>query len=613
MLIKLVSIHPAPSPQSVPLATAFLKSYAKKSSVTVDMADFFLGNDPLICATALADNSPVAIGFSIYLWNVKLSMNIASELKRIAPAIKLFCGGPEVTANPEFILKSEIFDFAVTAEGELPFLSLCQAFEEGREFYCIPGVISAEDIKPATSTPIADLDSIPSPYLNGVINVNSTPGLLWQLSRGCSFTCDFCFDSRGIHGVRHFSLERVESELHYFAANGVRQIFVLDSTFNINPKRAKKILRLIKKVAPEIHFHFEVRNEFIDREMAQLFAEIQCSLQIGLQSSNPDTLKLVGRSFNKADFSSKTALLNDCGATFGFDLIYGLPGDTLAGFIQSLDYALSLYPNHLDIFQLAVLPGTRLSDNGERLGLNWDKNPPYLIESTINLSKEDIKSASRLGTACDIFYTRGKAVAWFNSVTKFLRLKPSELLDKFGKWMLDRNYIDNTESDFTDNDVWDMQQFFLRELLSRKKLVKYYPLILDVMKYHHFYAEVLLSPGGTNDTDHKIPADIWSCKFKLAPSVHIINFSYDIEELLDFGEPQIPRMFDQLQQSGSQAFMYLNNGRLCSESIDAPYLTLLENIRDKGYIPPPPEASLEKSEILEFISFALQEGILLND
>ncbi|MDD2540335.1 MAG: radical SAM protein, partial [Desulfuromonadaceae bacterium] len=429
--------------------------------------------------------------------------------------------------------------------------------------------------------------------------------------RGCSFTCDFCFDSRGIHGVRHFSLERIKSELQHFAVTGVSQIFVLDSTFNLNPDRAKNILKLIKIHAPNIHFHFEVRNELIDREMAELFAQIACSLQIGLQSADREVLKLVGRSFNKSEFTAKVGLLNKSGAVFGFDLIYGLPGDTLEGFRRSLNYALSLYPNHLDIFPLAVLPGTTLSSNGKSLNLCWNPNPPYIIESTDSFSAADMTAAAELANACDIFYTRGKAVAWFNAIVAILGLKPSDLLQKFSHWLIDHRGHSTKEFDFSDDDIGEMQQVFIKQLFSNKKVNRFLPLVLDLVNYHHLYAAVLLAPLPEPSKNCHIPDNVSNVRFRLAPSAKIVNFAYEIAELLDCGEPHIHWMYDNLSQSGSQAVIYRNDGMVYTESLDAAYIFLLEQIRDRGGKINIPETDLTKDEIHDFLVFALQENFLI--
>lgn len=612
MLIKLVSIHTSPSPQSIPLANAFLKAYALKSAVSIDLIDFFLGEKAATCAEKLAELFPVAVGFSMYVWNRDLICEIAAELRRSHPPVKIFCGGPEATADPGFVTSMGIFDFVIVGEGEAPFLSFCQTLATGGDYSDIPGVLLPGSALLPPPPPITDLDSIPSPYLTGVIDTHTNPGILWQLSRGCSFTCDFCFDSRGIHGVRHFSLERLESELRHFAATGVSQIFVLDSTFNLDPKRAKIILKMIKNISPDIHFHFEVRNEFIDREMAKLFAQIACSLQIGLQCADREILRLVGRSFNKADFSAKVGLLNESGAVFGFDLIYGLPGDTLVGFCHTLDFALSLYPNHLDIFPLAVLPGTRLASRGTALNMRWNSKPPYIVESTDCFSASDLAAAAELAAACDLFYTRGKAVAWFNAVVAVLALRPSDLLQKFSGWLIDHRGRNTKESDFSDDAIWEMQHYFLKYLFSGKKVMRFLPLVLDLANYHHQYAAVLLAPMPQASVNIQIPASMRDTCFRLAPSTRIAHFTYDIEEILDCGEPHVTWMFEHLTKSGSQAVIYRKNGLVCTESLAASYLLLLEQIRkgsDRDYLS---GTGLTSEEGNEFIVFALQEGIIVN-
>lgn len=605
MLITLVSVHPSPSPQSIPLANAFLKAYALKSAVSIELVDFFLGDNAVSCAAKLAGPLPEAVGFSMYVWNRTFCCEIAARLRHLHPSVKLFCGGPEVTADPGSIVNAGIFDFVITGEGERPFLSLCETLARDGDFSKIPGILLPGAPLLPSPVPVTNLDSLPSPYLSGVIDTRATPGILWQLSRGCTFTCDFCFDSRGVHGVRLFSLERVEAELQHFAATGVTQVFVLDSTFNMDRKRAKTVLKMILKHTPDIHFHFEVRSEFIDREMAHLFAQVVCSLQIGLQSADRDVLRLVGRTFDKTDFTAKAGLLNESGATFGFDLIYGLPGDTLNGFRRSLDYALSLYPNHLDIFPLAVLPGTRLADHGASLNLYWDKRPPYLVQESARFSAADMAAAAALATACDIFYTRGKAVAWFNAIAAVLNLMPSDVLQSFSDWITSRRITNANESHFDDDDIAVMQQQFMKQLFSAGKLKRYLPLVRDIVNYHRQYAAVLLAPSDTGSAARS------SCShFTLAPSARIVQFAYDIDELLECGEPRIRWMYEHLSPSGSSAVIYRTGSSVCTQSLATPYMLLLEHIRD-GAGDCVPGTGLSKDEADEFIAFAREEGILL--
>lgn len=613
MHINLVAIHPCPSPQAVPLANAFLKSFVRETSLEVSLFDFFIGQNTAGNAALLASNAPRAIGFSLYVWNRDACREIARELRTLLPSALLFAGGPEATADPAGVLEEGILDFVIAGEGETPFAELCQRLLAGRELSGIPGVIFPGAAHCPPPSPISDLDRIPSPYLTGILHADSHSGILWQLARGCSFACDFCFDARDKHGVRRFSLERVEAELRHFAASGVSQVFVLDSTFNQDAKRAKHILRLIARIAPSIHFHFEVRSEFIDRQMAELFAGITCSLQIGLQSADPKVLKQVGRAFDRADFTKRIGYLNDCGAVFGFDLIYGLPGDTLDGFRSSVDYALSLYPNHLDIFPLAILPGTRLAAQGKKLGLLWQAHPPYTLLSTSSFTSADLTVAGQIATACDIFFTRGKAVAWFNSVINALKLKPAQFLKLFGEWLSSGKGANAAESDFSDHEIWLMQRIFLKQIFRARNLQRFLPIVLDLVDYHHHYAAALLAPQPQKNRIQKSRAKLADTVFRLAPSTRLAVFHYEIQELLDCGAPDIAWMYRHLSATSSRAAIYPHDGFVCTESLDAAFFSILERINGtKPTAHVLAELGLTLDETHDFLVFAQHEGIILH-
>jgi hypothetical protein len=479
----------------------------------------------------------------------------------------------------------------------------------------IPGVAvrGAKGPLPARQSLPVEPDRIPSPYLSGILDTRSYRGILWQLSRGCGFACDFCFDARGSRSVRRFSLERVEEELRHFAATGVSQVFVLDSTFNQEPRRAKAILRLIKKIAPQIHFHFEVRSEFIDREMARLFAQITCSLQIGLQSSNPHVLKNVGRAFDRQDFVAKVTLLNESGAVFGFDLMYGLPGDTLRGFNESIDFALGLYPNHLDIFPLAVLPGTALAARHKAIGLNCLPDPPYTLISSPTFSAAEMAQAGMLAAACDIFYTRGKAVAWFNGVIAPLGLKPSAFLREFGEWLAAEKGAGSGEADLDDREIWQLQRGFMTKLFSRKGLRRLLPLVLDLVDYHHHYAAALQTPPPGIPHERGLQqARLLEIPCRLAPSTRLAAFRYEILEILEAGAPDVRSFADHFPPGGSWAVIYPTASGVCTESIAEPYYRLLEQL--DGHTPPGRIAArlgIPTDEALLFLQFAAAEGIIL--
>ena len=375
--------------------------------------------------------NPGLVGFSLYCWNSVPALELARELRRLRPSLLLVGGGPDAEALAEkgdsepfdavFLGEAE-FSFAqwyaqtLNTEAPTPRLSGSATFPQ-RDLFIRPGLSQGREL--------------PSPWLLGILAPTPGSALSWELSRGCPYRCSYCYEGRSSNLVRHLPQARIDAELALFVQAGVSEIFVLDPTFNIDKNRMLRILKTLSTRALGIGWNFELRAELLDSVQAEAFTRLSCFVQIGLQSSSPEVLNLNGRSFDVEKFSSGLTLLNKKGVVFGLDLIYGLPGDTLEGFRASVDFALSFSPNHLDVFPLALLPGTSLKRRSSELGLQYDPNPPYLLKQHPGFSAKDMKTAGKLAAALSCFYSRGRAVPWFLALLHALRLSPSVFLESF--------------------------------------------------------------------------------------------------------------------------------------------------------------------------------------
>lgn len=620
--ITLVSIHPTRSPQSVPLASAFLAATLKNTpelsrQIKVTVINLYKEQTAWECADAVIATNPDMVGFSVYIWNRELCVAVARLLKGAEQQMVIFCGGPEATADQYRLLSEASWDFLIHGEGETTLPAAVWRLFDGLGIVGIPGTAVLENgvLKSYPAPELIDLEKLPSPLLTGEIDPVKYPGMLWQISRGCSFSCDFCFDGGGSHKVRRFPLKRIEAELKWFAANRVSQVFVLDSTFNSDRERAVRILQLINRIAPHSHFHFEVRSEFIDRQLAELFAAITCSLQIGLQSADPVVLKKSGRSFSRADFTSKAAMLNESGAVFGFDLIYGLPGDTLAGFRNSVDFALGLYPNHLDIFPLALLPGTRLASRSAELKLKHNSEPPYILTSSPTFPENDMAAARKLAAACDIFYSRGKAVSWFMSMLHPLKMKPSRFLENFYGYAEKRGINPEEADGLSEEEIFELQGGFISELFSEKQLQRLLPIALDIICYNYGYAAALMAtPPKPPDEKRLAGIDPAKLPLKLAASARLATFSYEILEILESGIADLRELAAAFSPSGSTAVIYPKNGQVLTESLFEAYFRLLEKLdgrKTAGEIAK--ELGIPPADSASFLEFALLEGIVVEN
>lgn len=85
-------------------------------------------------------------------------------------------------------------------------------------------------------------------------------------------------------------------------------------------------------------------------------------VSVGMQSARADELTLFNRDHQFADVVATLAALRHVGfANISLDLIYGLPGQTLAAWQETLTAALALHPEHLSIYALSLAFGTPLS------------------------------------------------------------------------------------------------------------------------------------------------------------------------------------------------------------------------------------------------------------
>lgn len=559
------------------LAASIERAFGEQVNFT--LIDCTLQQSADDCTEQILSENPDLVGLSMTVWNRDLALDIAHHLKTIRPELTLFAGGPEVTADPASLMKIQGLDFILTGEGEQKLVAALSDLLRGQK----PDVSAL-----LASESIADLGDLPSPYLTGLLQPTRDGGVLWELSRGCPYRCDFCFESRGNATVRRFPLERVRAELKLFATLGVNEVFVLDPTFNYHKETAKELLRIMAEDGCGLHFSLEIRAELIDQELAELFASIDCSLQIGLQSADSAVLRLINRDFDQEEFSNKVLFLHQAGVSYGFDLIYGLPGDSLSGFLASLDFALSLIPNHLDIFPLAVLPGTRLADTATDLGLEYQHQAPYRVRSTTSFSAAEMTQAARIGTACDFFYNRGRAVPWFAMVLDGLQLTPSEFF----------SLLTEVLPEALPADPLPLQQHFVSDQFEHQGQPEAATLASDLISYFGAVEPLLDGPAV------KSKPDSTSGEHYLNPHSIFVHFNHEPQQLLQHLDEDITDLAELaffVPRVDCDYFCYIFQDTLQLSPLTSAQSEYLKNLTSSTPSSPPAP---------DFVAEALESGIL---
>lgn len=569
MKVLLVTVHLEPSTRAIPLAAACLKAVVKNHDV--ELKNYYLEQSADEIYKDLLKENPDVIGFSVYLWNRPVVIETIAALKKSHADIKILAGGPEVSADPGGFLNSSLTDIAMEGEGELTISGILDAISEKNPIPSLLGVWT-KDFKPAATAVCHDFNALPSPILSGALDLSQNTGLLWELSRGCPFACEFCFESKGLGTPRTLKMERIVAELEMIRDNEISQVFVLDPTFNSSKKRVLEILKLLGEYTPETYYYFEVRSEFLDEETAEAFSTIPCTLQIGLQSSSDRVLRNVNRSLDPEDFREKMELLSRYGISYGLDLIYGLPGESLKGFKESISYALSLEPNHLDLFPLAVLPGTVLFDHASDFKLRHQESDPYLILESDCMTVEEIIKAGILSEGTNELYNTGKAVSWFRRACFELELKGVTLVEAWLKYKKNCNHPIDEES-MQEHIVLFLKALYVeKELYGESRVIRDLVHLLDIQSFLEELPE----------TAH-IPEDGVALKeeliISLHPTVRIESFGMHPMELLNLLESGAENIADEYDVHDSKWIFWSREWEFCLEQVDEDRLPLLNYLK----------------------------------
>ncbi len=592
----MATVHLEPSTRAIPLAGACLKAMIIDHDV--DLLNCFMHQSPEEIGESILSSTPAVVGFTVYLWNRNLTIQAIKYLKEKNPEITIMAGGPEITADPESFLFSSFCDIAMEGEGEATIADILDRLDKKLNLSGLPGVWT-RDIKAGNAAFCADFNSLPSPILTGSLDLSGNPGLLWELSRGCPFACDFCFESKGTGSTRAISLERVEAELELIRDYGIEQVFVLDPTFNSHKKRVLFILELIRKYTPYTYYYFEARSEFLDEETARAFASIPCTLQIGLQSSSLPVLKNVNRTLDKEDFREKMEILSRYGVSYGLDLIYGLPGDSLKSFKESLDYALSLEPNHLDIFPLAVLPGTVLFDKAERLGLEFRKEDPYTVLGSRELNAEDLEEAGKIARSVDELYNFGKAVSWFMRSCGELNSKPVELTEAWRKFRLDREIPEEK----LQGEIIRFLEFLYLEanLPDEFRVIRDVINLLQIQRELEELSETIESPSEgillKEDTRIELDSSVKLERFAVPPYTLIQGMESDPSGIIHY-----------LNKEDENWILFSRGWEICSEKLDDEQYDLVSRLRDPCRISDLRDSGMEEDCLKDFLLESILEG-----
>lgn len=413
----------------------------------VETMEFTINQRLDFIAEELFRKQPDVVLFSCYIWNVEMLRQLCPILKKIMPDCVIGFGGPEVSYESEtFLRENPAVDFVMRGEGELVFTKYLEHLDAGNP--ATLGEIESLTYRQGDeifSTPQMhpmDLALLPFPYEDDFSDVQNQI-IYYESSRGCPYHCGYCLSSVE-NGVRFAPLDKVLPDLQKFLDKNVPQVKFIDRTFNCKKSHAMAIWKYLHEHDNGVtNFHFEITADLIDQETIDFLKTVRKGLfqfEIGVQSTNPQTIRAINRNVDFAALSEIVQQIKDGGNIHQhLDLIAGLPYEDYDSFGRSFNDVYALHPEQLQLGFLKVLKGSMLHQKQKEFEIVYHDTAPYEVLTTHELPYADTLRLKYVEEMVETYYNSGR---FLNTLAYLVPLyeSPFAFFEALSQFWVSENY-----------------------------------------------------------------------------------------------------------------------------------------------------------------------------
>lgn len=397
------------------LAVCSLQAYAGEhvKEADVEIAEYTINQQKDDILMDIYRRRADILCFSCYIWNLDYIEELVRDLAKLRPDLPIWLGGPEVSYDaPDVLARLPEATGVMKGEGEETFAGLCRFYQECEGDLGLRSLrgITFRDrdgtVRDNPWRPVMDLNDIPFVYHHMEAFRNKI--IYYESSRGCPFSCSYCLSSVDKQ-LRFRDLEKVRRELQFFIDQEVPQVKFVDRTFNCRHEHAAAIWKYIAEHDRGItNFHFEVAADLLNEEELEILGSMRpglVQLEIGVQSTNPDTIREIRRTMDFGRVRGAVERIREKGNIHQhLDLIAGLPFEDMESFARSFGDVYALRPEQLQLGFLKVLKGSYMEEKKLEYGLVYKSRPPYEVLYTKWLSYEDMMRLKGIEEMVEVYY-----------------------------------------------------------------------------------------------------------------------------------------------------------------------------------------------------------------
>lgn len=376
-----------------PLGIMSIAALLEQNNVEVEIIDCYADPAPSeVVLDKILSKHPDIVGFSCTTSSFMEGYQVAELLKERCPEIVTVFGGAHACTIGAPLLDSyHAIDYLVIGEGEQTMLEL--ALSGTRNVEKIPGIAYRKEGRGTLTAQrelIADLDSLPFPayhllpdfpkrYTLPLFSFPTAPNTSIISSRGCPYSCSYCDRSVFARGFRFNSPEYIIEHVAMLNRNyGIRHVFFYDDLFTFDRKRVQRFCELKKEKQLKVTYNCIARLEHVDQELLTLLKDSGCwQLNFGIESGDPEVLKKHRKFFGLDEVGHKLQMVKEAGMRVKGLFMIGLPGEDEAAIRRTIEYALSLPLEEINVTKFTPFPGAPVYKSVREQG-EFDENWPLM-------------------------------------------------------------------------------------------------------------------------------------------------------------------------------------------------------------------------------------------
>lgn len=475
------------------LAVYSLRAYANQqigNDINIEIAEYTINQQLQDIMRDIYEKHPDVLCLSCYIWNLQYVEELVREIHKVCPQMPIWLGGPEVSYDAEeVLLRLPEVTGVMKGEGEKTFAELCGYYQKQKpeDLKDIAGITFRTELNEVIDNPwrmSMDLSEVPFVYNNMKDFENKI--IYYETSRGCPFSCSYCLSSID-KKLRFRDLELVKQELQFFIDHNVPQVKFVDRTFNCKHDHAMAIWEFIKDNDNGVtNFHFEVSADLLNEQEIELIKTMRpglIQLEIGVQSTNPETIKEIHRTMDFEKLGEiVTKIQKGNNIHQHLDLIAGLPFEDFQSFAKSFDDVYALKPHQLQLGFLKVLKGSYMEEQKENYGLVYKSAPPYEVLFTKWISFEEVLRLKGIEEMVEVYYNSRQ----YEKTLETLETEFSSMFEMYEKiWnFYEKNGLNKVQHKRAAR--YKILLDFICELDHRKKSTEYYR---ELLTYDYYLRE----------------------------------------------------------------------------------------------------------------------------